>query len=102
MKLPLNQPLLNADDTEATEPTSSGGIQTVTLRAALIRAVLSEHDGDMQPVKGEDKIRRYNLFKVLKKATDDTNFDPEDIVVMRKAAMIFAPLSAGQVRDLLS
>jgi hypothetical protein len=97
MKLPLEQVLLNADDTPAQE---SG--KDVTLRSALIRAVLAEYGEDMQPVKGEDKLTRYYLFKTLKKATDTTEFEVEEVALMRKAAMIFAPLVAGQIRDLLS
>lgn len=98
MKLPLDQVLLNTDDTPAKDETG----KEVTLRAALIRAVLAEMDGDMQPVKGEAKLRRYDLYRSVKKATGDTDFSPEDVVELRKAVLIYPPLTCGQIRDLLT
>jgi len=98
MKLPLDLVLVNTDDTPAKDEKG----QEVTLRAALIRAVLSEFDGDMQPLKGDAKLVRYSLYKDLKKGTSDTDFDPEDVVELRKAVMIYPPLTCGQIRDLLA
>jgi len=98
MKLDLNQVLFNTDDTPATDEKG----QAVTLRAALIRAILSEFDGDMTPLKGEAKLVRYALYKAVKKATDNTDFAPEDVVELRKAVLIYPPLTCGQIRDLLT
>lgn len=98
MKLPLDVVLLNTDDTPAKD--ESG--KEVTLRAALIRAVLAEVDGDMQPVRGEAKLKRYDLYRSIKKGTVDTDYSPEDVVEMRKAVLIYPPLTCGQIRDLLT
>lgn len=98
MKLPLDTVLLNTDDTPAKDEKG----QDVTLRAALIRAALSEFDGDMSPLKGEAKLRRYDLYRAVKKGTADTDFSPEDVVELRKAVLIYPPLTCGQIRDLLS
>lgn len=98
MKLPLDVVLLNTDDTAAKDENG----KEVTLRAALIRAVLSEFDGDMQPVRGEAKLQRYDLYRSIKKATHDTDFTPEDVVMLRKAVLIYPPLTCGQIRELLS
>lgn len=98
MKLALDQVLLNTDDTPAKDETG----KEVTLRAALIRAILSEFDGDMTPLKGEAKLVRYSLYKAVKKATDKTDFNPEDVVELRKAVLIYPPLTCGQIRDLLT
>lgn len=97
MKLPLDTVLQNTDDTPATDEKG----QEVTLRAALIRAVLAEMDGDMQPVKGVAKLARYDLFKRIKRAKEDTDFTPEDVVDLRKAVLIYPPLTCGQIHDLL-
>lgn len=97
MKLKLDAVLVNADDTPAKE-----GDKEVTLRAALIRAALSEYDDGMQPVKGPEKIQRYDLYRKLKKGTEETDFTPEEVVLLRKASLIFAPLSAGQIHEQLS
>lgn len=97
MKLNLDQVLLNADDTLAIDEKGN----EVTLRSALVRAILSEFDGDMQPLKGEPKLVRYSLYKAVKKATLETDFSPEDVVELRKAVMIYPPLTCGQIRDLL-
>jgi hypothetical protein len=98
MKLALDSVLVGTDD----EPAKDEKGNTVNLRQALIRAVLTEFDGEGQAVKGEDKIRRYDLYKLVKKATSETDFSPEDVVALRKAALVYPPLSAGQIRDLLS
>jgi hypothetical protein len=98
LKLPLDVVLLNTDDTTAKDEKGAD----VTLRTALIRAVLSEFDGQMQPLKGEAKLQRYDLYRALKKGTGDTDFTPEEVVVMRSAALIYPPLVCGQIRDLLS
>jgi hypothetical protein len=98
MKLNLDQVLLNTDDTPALDEKG----KEVTLRSALVRAVLSDFDGDMNPLKGEPKLARYALYKAVKKATAETDFSPEDVVELRKAVMIYPPLTCGQVRDLLS
>jgi hypothetical protein len=97
MKLKLDSVLLNADDTPAKE-----GEKDVTLRSALIRAVLAEYDDNMQPVKGPEKIQRYDLYRKVKKGTEETDFSPEEVVLMRKASLVFAPLSAGQIHEHLS
>lgn len=98
MKLPLDAILLNTDDTAAKDEHG----KEVTLRAALIRAALSEFDGDMNPLKGEAKLRRYDLYRAVKKGTADSEFTPEDVVELRKAVLIYPPLTCGQIRDLLS
>ena len=98
MKLALDTVLLNTDDTPATDEKG----QPVTLRAALIRASLMEIDGDGNPVKGEAKLTRYDLYRAVKKATADTDFTPEQVVDLRKAVLIFPPLTCGQIRDLLT
>lgn len=98
MKLPLDAVILNTDDTPAKDETG----KDVTLRAALIRAALSEFDEDRQPVKGAAKLERYDLYRKVKKAIAETDFTPEEVVDLRKAAMIYPPLSAGQIRDMLS
>src|SRR6266850_1798137 len=98
MKINLDQVLLNTDDTPAIDEQG----KEVTLRAALVRAILSEFDGDMQPLKGESKLARYSLYKAIKKATDETDFSPEAVVELRKAVMIYPPLTCGQIRDLLT
>jgi hypothetical protein len=97
VKLNLDQIMVNVDDTPALDEKG----KEITLRSSLIRAILSEIDGDMQPVKGEDKIKRYNLYKQIKTADTDTDFSPEDVVVLRKAVLVFPPFTCGQVRDLL-
>jgi hypothetical protein len=98
MKLPLDQVLVDTDDAPAKDETG----KEVTLRAALIRAVLSEFDGDHQPVKGVAKLARYDLFKRIKRAADGADFSPEDVVDLRKAVLIYPPLTCGQIHDLLS
>lgn len=97
MKIALTKVLENEDGTTAKE-----GEKDVTVRQVLIRAVLSDMDDNLQPVKGEEKVKRYNLYRALKKGTDDTDFEVEDVALLRKAVLIFPPLVAGQVREALN
>lgn len=97
MKIKLDSPLLNEDETPALEKEVP-----VTVRTVLIRAVLSDIDDSLQPVKGEEKVKRYNLYRTIKKGTDETDFEVEDVALLRKAVLIFPPLVAGQVREALN
>lgn len=97
MKIVLETVLSNLDDSPAME-----GEKPVTARTALIRATLSDVDETGQAVKGDDKIKRYDLYRKLKKATVDTDFEVEEVAALRKHVLVFPTMTAGQLRDLLS
>lgn len=96
MKLNLDAVLINPDGSPAME-----GDRAITIRQTLINAVLAQTDGDMQPVRGEDKVKRYAIYMQLKNATIDTEFEVEDVAVLRKAVLIFPTIVVGQVREVL-
>jgi hypothetical protein len=96
MKIDLDARVYNVDGTTAKE---NG--KEVACRELLIRALLSEIDGNGNPVRGQDKIKRYDLFLDVRKATNDTDFAAEEISLLKEAVLIFNALAAGQLRELL-
>lgn len=96
MKIALDTLVHNADDTVAQEAGKD-----ITVRQCLIRAALSDFDADGQPVKGSEKVGRYHLYIKVKKATDETEFEPEEVVALRKAVLTFPVLLSGFLYELL-
>jgi hypothetical protein len=96
MKIDLEARVYNVDGTTAKE---NG--KEVSCRELLIRALLNDIDGNGNPVRGQDKIKRYDLFLEMRKATDETDFKAEDISLMKEAVLVFNSLAAGQLRELL-
>lgn len=97
MKIKLEQVLENEDGSPAKE-----GDKDVTVRQALKRAALAEVDKNLQPIKGDEKVKRYDLFLLVKRATEDTDFKVEDIAALRDAVLVFPTFLSGQLRDILN
>jgi hypothetical protein len=120
VKIDLDKQLENPDGSPAVEMVREGEKaveKPVTVRYVLMNAMLSQVDGDGQPIKGEEKIKRYDLWIRLKKAVakgtlvadgkggevdNSTDFDPEDITFLRKAVLMYPTLVVGQIREILS
>jgi len=128
VKIDLDRQLVNPDGTPATEMIREGDKaieKAVTVRYVLMNAMLSQVDGEGQQIRGEDKIRRYDLWVRLKKAVakgvmvpdpnpkanergevtmvdGGTEFEPEDITFLRRAVLMYPVLVVGQIREILS
>lgn len=104
MKIDLSQHFENDDGTPSTEPDPKGGPPvTTTLRKALIRICLADIDGDLNPVKGEAKVRRFELYSKIKSQKGDiVELTPEEVADLRQWCLIFPTLAVGQIRAMLA
>jgi len=93
MLIDLDQTYVNADDSPAVTADTR---QPVTLKFMLIQALLGGNDGTP-----EDKLRRYSLYRTLKKAGSTVELPVEDIAFLKKAATAFDTLVLGQTHDML-
>ena len=94
----LTQALVNFDDSVAKDPDGS----IITLGGALKRAILADVDGDGNQVKGDDKVKRYDLFIKIKLAEKGLiKFEPEETILLNKAVLVFSIFTAGQIRSIL-
>jgi|SRR5882672_6864730 len=76
--------------------------QPVNYRKLLIRICAAEVDGQGQPIRGEAKMQRYEIYSKLKKATTSIELDSEETSLLISAALAFPTIVAGQVRDYLN
>jgi len=98
MQILLTRQFLNADDTPAVAADTK---KPVDLRWALTQICLNDLDGNGQPLRGEPKIRRYELYRKIKKAGDVVELTAEDISHLKEGALAFSTLVAGQTREFL-
>lgn len=73
---------------------------TPDIGTALMRALVADTDGDGNPLKGDEKVRRYGVIIKLAGKTE-VDLTAEDIVLLKAAVLIFPTAIAGQLRDFL-
>lgn len=83
------------------EQLKDGSGKEVTFRETLITAITADVDENQQPLKGEDKMIRFELYMKLKRAKGSVELAPEEIVLLKRAALNFNIIVAGQVRQFL-
>ena len=98
MRISLTTVILDEDDVpfkEKDKPLTSG----VLFR----RACLAEVDKTGQPVKGEDKVKRYDLYQKLTAArgAEAVDLDVEDVNLLNECVYVFGTLPMGQLRKIL-
>jgi len=98
MKYDLTQCPVSDDDQPLKDETG----KVANYRTLLMRVCAADVDGDMQPVKGTDKMLRYDVYIQLKRANGSIELDPESVAMLTKGALAFPTIVAGQVRDYLS
>lgn len=76
-----------------------------TYRESLISAIAADYDGDGQPIRGQAKFLRYNLWKKLKAIPKGSNklvfFTAEEVALMSAAAQVLSIVVSGQVKEFL-
>lgn len=98
MQVDLTQQYLNANDT----PALTGDTQEpITLKFMLIQALLSEVGPDGRPIPPDEKVKRYSLFRDIKKSTGTIELPAEDIAILKNAAKTFNVLVMGQTHEML-
>jgi hypothetical protein len=101
-KIDLSQPLLDDEDKPMSDKIDGKDVP-VLLSKALRRALLADVDGEGQPVRGEAKTERYELFLKIKMAPagEPLELTPEELVLLRKVTLVYPTLVAGQIRAML-
>jgi hypothetical protein len=91
MKISLSQTFLNSDDTPAIDGQTK---EPITLKQILVSSLLAGQ---------EDKIKRYNLFRDIKKSkVGFVVLNVEDVAFLKKAVLECQPtLVAGQAHEML-
>jgi hypothetical protein len=91
MKISLTQSFLNSDDTPAIDGQTK---EPITLKQILVSSLLAGQ---------EDKIKRYNLFRDIKKSkVGFVVLNVEDVAFLKKAVLECQPtLVAGQAHEML-
>lgn len=102
MKLDIEQEFTNADDSPAIDVKTG---KPITLKSILINSLLSEvtMGGQSLQLTPEDKIKRYSLFRDLKKTeVGFVTWNAEDIALAKKAiASAYTTLVVGQAYDMI-
>lgn len=96
MKFDFDTVLKNADGKDMVE-----GDKPAKVRVALSTALLADVDGVGQPLRGEAKLARYNLWQKLASATPDSDFSIAEVQQMQDAAKVFPTLVYGQLHYFL-
>jgi hypothetical protein len=76
----------------------------IDYQGVFIQALIGDVDEQGNPIKGEDKYKRYDMYTKIKR-TPTPSMVPltaEDIVYIKKCCLMFASIIAGQCRDFLS
>jgi hypothetical protein len=72
-------------------------------RMAFMKAFSNDLDENGQPVRGEEKFKRYDMYTKFRKANGSIDLTAEEIVLATKAARdAFPIIVAGQCRDFLA
>lgn len=96
MKYNLNHKIL--DQKGRPIPDEDGN--DTTLGMAIQVALLSGVDGEMQPVKGLAKVKRYNIFVRLV-GENEIELTPDEVVLIKDAVLAFPTIIVGRVTEIL-
>ena len=98
MKISLTTVILDEDDL----PFQEKG-KPLTASVLFRRACLADVDKTGQPVKGEDKVKRYDLYEKLTaaKGAETVDLDVEDVNLLNECIYVFGILPLGQLRKIL-
>lgn len=98
MKFDLTKFPIAEDDTQLKD--EKGNL--ANYRMAFMKAFANDLDENGQPVRGEEKFKRFDMWRLFKHAGNYIELTAEEIVQATKAARdAFPILVAGQCRDFL-
>lgn len=94
MKIDITQQYTNGDDTPALDFETK---KPITLKTILLQVCL--HEG----TKPEDKVKRWNIYRSLKKSTVDfVTLEAEEVALLKKAVTeTHSVLVVGQTHEML-
>lgn len=72
-----------------------------TLYDVITIGLLADVDGDHQPIRGLQKVKRYKLFlKIMGK--DSVDLTAEEVAMISDAVLMFPTVVCGQVQEILN
>lgn len=72
-------------------------------RDAFMKAAASDFDANGQPVRGEEKFKRFDMWRKIKHADQFVDLDAKEVTYLTELARdAFPVLIAGQCRDFLA
>jgi hypothetical protein len=101
MKVKLNTELVGVDEKPLIDAETK---KNLTVRMMLTNAVLADVEQSGNPVRGDSRVKRYELWLKIKGAKDaeELELTPEEATLLRDAVLVFPTLIAGQVRAALA
>ena len=97
MLVKVNVPLKTMGGQEMKENDGQGNAIDVTVKTAIVNAVLSP----VQKELGTDKVKKYELAKRVFES-DEVDLNEDDIkIIKERVGEIFAPIVVGQIYELL-
>jgi hypothetical protein len=98
MRYDISKFPVNEEDTQLKDEKG----KLTTYRDVFIKALASDMDQNGQPVRGEEKFKRYDLYlKVKKTQAILEDITPAEADYLEQACLVFPSVVAGQVRDFL-
>lgn len=98
MKYDLTTPVTGLNGKPALNESGVDG----TMYDILLMAAGADMDGDGNPIKGLQKVKRYNtLLKILGHAGETVELSIDDVALLNEAVLIFPTVIAGKARAFL-
>jgi hypothetical protein len=100
VKIDLTKELVDTEDKPLIDSQTK---VPMILRNVLVNGLLADIDQSGQPVRGDAKIKRYDLYIKIKLAENPlaVEITPEESTLLREAVGVFSTLIAGQARAFL-
>jgi hypothetical protein len=98
MRVDLTQIFRNAGGKPTIAPDTE---RPVTLKYALIQALLVEHGPNGEAMTPKEKSARYVLYRFLEKAGDTVDLAEDEIALLKRAVAAFPTLTFGQCMEFL-
>lgn len=99
MKFDLTKFPVAEDDTQVKDEKGVPG----NYRTAFMKAFANDFDEAGQPIRGEEKFKRFDMWQKFKHAGNTIELSAEEIIQATKVARdAFPILIAGQCRDFLT
>lgn len=98
MKFDLTKFPVAEDDTQLKD--EKGKLSTY--RDVFIKGLVSDIDKDGNPIRGEAKFKRFDMYMKFKKSAAIIDLSAEDVVMLTDVVLVFPSIVAGQARDFLA
>jgi hypothetical protein len=101
MKIDVTQTLKTISGESLKDVDEKGSAIDATLKLAIVNSLLSPNSQEQE--SGVDKIKRYELAKMVYKADGEVDLTAEDITLIKVAVnkTFPAPIIVGQIYELL-